>query len=115
MRYKGPSKKTELRGHESENNVNNALYTLKFRKKIIGYKRTERNGIDDQSGIDFYVYLIDSTGTKQIMIPLQVKSSHRSMWKHYSESGNKIRCIVGRGDPEQIVFHLAKVLGVASR
>lgn len=111
MAKKWGSKKTHNKGHEAENRANNALYTLKFRKKIITYERSQQSDYRDRNGIDYQVFYLSNCGTKIRCQPLQVKASDQYLQNHQQKYPH-VPVLIAREDGEPLVCLLLSLLGL---
>ena len=81
---------SQIRGRESEINVDRVLGKLKDEHLIDDYRYTGNNTPEDHQGIDF---VVTKDGDD---IPLQVKSSNRGLGKHYKKYGEEIPAVNGQ-------------------
>lgn len=105
------TKKTHSKGHTAENSANNALYTLKVRKRILGYRRATQGDFMDRNGIDFQCYQLATCGTRLRHVNLQVKSSDIHVAKHHQRyPGVRVWVIGARRHADDVVSDLLLLL-----
>lgn len=105
------------RGHDSENRVNNALYTLKVRNIIVGYERAKTNDALDSAGIDFIVYFCPD-GVNIRSLYLQVKSSFAGLrsgkYHHAKRHTAQVKFVVGGDNHDLLCKYLKTLVETAS-